>query len=338
MSKREEPKSSLPRMPMRDAGGSFKLDNPDDGTPISAMLSLNDRLLAVTKKCTYEVQLADQIDPKRTNPNLPHNVRRKLFDCGIESVALQKILLQAHVLLKKEFLKIDVDQAMTLTLDAFNAFVALDRCRDEFVKLESSAVEAYSGMSQQSRSIGLPSVGNVEQYCITFTQKAHHFGKALLSLSRLFYPQASNWDDLEAVVTRRFGVDDQFTALIRLIKPALLLILHLRDSLEHKNKGVLVRDFSMEIEGSIAPPTVELDFRKSKLPRSSVSSLMKELSEALPTYFQMILVNLASKAVQPTGGFQTLVIELPDENQRARHVRFGYGVRMVDGGVAPLLN
>lgn len=338
MSKHEEPKASLPPMPMRDAAGSFTLDNPEDGTPISAMLSLNERLLAVTERCTYEVQLADQIDPNRTNPNLPHNVRRKLFDYGVGSVALQKILVQAHALLKKDILKSDVERAVAFTFEAFNAFAALDSCRDEFAKLEGSAIETYSGTSQQSRSIGLPSVCNVEQYCLTFTQKAHHFGKALLSLSRHFYPQVSNWDDLEVLVTKKYGPDDQFAELIRLIKPALLLILHLRDSLEHKNKGVVVRDFSMEIDGSIAPPTVELDFRKSKLPRCSVSSLMEELSEALPTYFQMMLVNLASKSVQSTAGLRTFVVELPDADQRARRVKFGYGIRMPNGEVLPLLN
>jgi hypothetical protein len=30
---------------IRDAGGSFELDDPEDGTPIKEMLSLNDRLL-----------------------------------------------------------------------------------------------------------------------------------------------------------------------------------------------------------------------------------------------------------------------------------------------------
>src|SRR3954452_22744451 len=90
-----------PFMPMRDAAGSFELNNPDDGPPIKEMFSLKDRLLLITEKGTYEVQLADQIDPKRVNPNFPHNVQRKIFDHGISSQALSKILLQARVLFKK---------------------------------------------------------------------------------------------------------------------------------------------------------------------------------------------------------------------------------------------
>ena len=78
---------------MRDGGGSFSLENPDDGTPIKEMFSLKDRLLMITDKFTYEIQVADQIDPQRTNPGLPHNIRRKLFDFGIQSEAIRKILI-----------------------------------------------------------------------------------------------------------------------------------------------------------------------------------------------------------------------------------------------------
>jgi hypothetical protein len=88
-------KPKHPFMPNRDGGGSFDLDNPADGSPIREMLSLSDRLLLVTEKCTYEVKLADQIDPKRTNPNLPHNVRRKLLDYGINSDELRMLLLRS---------------------------------------------------------------------------------------------------------------------------------------------------------------------------------------------------------------------------------------------------
>jgi hypothetical protein len=55
----------------RDSGGAFKLNNPDDGTPIREMFELDDGLCIVTEKCTYRVRLADQIDPDRKNPSLP---------------------------------------------------------------------------------------------------------------------------------------------------------------------------------------------------------------------------------------------------------------------------
>ncbi len=83
------------------------------------MLPLKNRLLIFTDKCTYEVRLADQIDPNRTNPNLPHNVRQKLLDYGIQSELVYKILLQAKVLFQKNMLPIDTERALELSSGDF---------------------------------------------------------------------------------------------------------------------------------------------------------------------------------------------------------------------------
>jgi hypothetical protein len=71
-----------PPIPIRDAGGTFRLNNPDDGTAITEMCRLDSGLLILTEKCIYRVQVADQIDPDRNNPALPHNFQQKLFDHG----------------------------------------------------------------------------------------------------------------------------------------------------------------------------------------------------------------------------------------------------------------
>src|ERR1700712_1981098 len=92
-----------PPIPSRDAAQRFSLNNPDDGTPIREMFKLDNGLLMITDRCTYRVQLADQIDPKRENPGLPPNFQQKLFDHGINSDLLCRTLLQAKVLFRKEF-------------------------------------------------------------------------------------------------------------------------------------------------------------------------------------------------------------------------------------------
>ncbi|WP_156041891.1 hypothetical protein [Bradyrhizobium sp. URHD0069] len=301
------------------------------------MLSLKDRMLVITEKCTYEVQLADQIDPKRTNPDLPHNVRRKLFDYGTSSDALCKTLLQGKALFREGFTIVDVNVAMSLTIEALKEFSAMDQSLREFTSMENAAVEHHTQAKQQARSIGLPSVGHVESHCKTFAQRAHHFGKAMLSIVRLFYPAASNWDKLQEIAEANYGKDDQFSKFVASIKPTLVLILNMRDSLEHQLPGVTVRDFAMELDGTVAPPTIELNFRKSKLPRCSVSNLMDEVAKAMLSYFQMMIVHMSSKFTQRIAGMEIYVVELPPEDQKARHVRFGYGVYDQVGRAVPFL-
>ena len=104
----------LPPIPSRDLGGKFTLNNPDDGTPITEMFKLDDGLLMITEKCTYQVQVADQIDPDRKNPALPPNFQQKLFDHGTKSELLCRTLLQAKVMFRKEFQSVDIDRAMQL--------------------------------------------------------------------------------------------------------------------------------------------------------------------------------------------------------------------------------
>jgi len=115
----------------------------------------------------------------------------------------------------------------------------------------------------------------------------------------------------------------------------LKLVLNLRDALEHQNECVVVRDFAMEPDSTIAPPTIELNFRKSVLPRTSVSSLMDGLITALPVYFEMMIVHLSSKFAQPVAGLPLFVDQLPDNFQQSRFVRFGYWARMPNGQVMP---
>jgi hypothetical protein len=322
-------------MPMRDGGGSFKIENPDDGTPIKDMISLKDRLLFITEKCTYELRTADQIDPQRLNPNLPHNVQRKLFDLGIHSEALTKTFLQASMLFKEGFLPLDVLAAQRLALEALTEFDAMDRTMKEFKGMEKSAIERAEKGNSQQRSVSLPSIGGVDTHCKTFAQKAHYFSRAMLSLAHLFIPDATNWDRLQEIITIKFGQNDNFSRLLAEAIPNLKMVLHLRDALEHQNKGVTVRDFTMEQDGSIAPPTVELHFRKSVLPRCSVVSLMEGLIVALPVYFEMMIVHLSSKFALPVAGRPIFVDLLPETFQQARFVRFGYWARMPDGQAMP---
>ncbi|MGO9171772.1 MAG: hypothetical protein ACLP7P_07380 [Rhodomicrobium sp.] len=114
----------------------FTLKNPDDGSPIREQIVLGDRLLSITEKCTYAIQMADQIDPGRTNPNLPHNFQQKLFDHGISSELLCRSLLHAKVMFRKEFQQIDIGCAMQLSFDVLSELVAMDEAAQAFKAAE----------------------------------------------------------------------------------------------------------------------------------------------------------------------------------------------------------
>ena len=49
---------------------------PDDPSEITGMFGLGESLLIVKRKGIYAIKMADQIDPNRTNPNIPNTVQR----------------------------------------------------------------------------------------------------------------------------------------------------------------------------------------------------------------------------------------------------------------------
>ena len=77
-----------------------------------------------------------------------------------------------------------------------------------------------------------------------------------------------------------------------------------------------------------------MEFRKSILPRCSISSLMDGLLHALPIYFE-IIVHLSSKFALAVGGLPIFVDLLPDTFQQAKYVRFCYWAKTPHGQMLP---
>jgi hypothetical protein len=327
-----------PPIPIRDSGGAFTLNNPDDGTPIKEMFKLDEGLLLITEKCTYQVRVADQIDPDRKNPALPPNFQQKLFDHGTNSELLCRTLLQARVMFRKEFQSVDISRAMQLTFDALGDLVSMRETAQTFKSAEQAAIEKAEALERKDACQTIPSVGNVRTHCKTFAQKADHFAASLLGIVRLFYPEmkGQNWEAFQEVVKCRYGADDPFNKVLEIATPFLRLIRNTRDCLEHTNlKGVKTSDFEPQPDGTIAAPTIEIDFRKSSQDRCPISWFMEEGTKALLDTFEMIIVHMCSKSVQPFAGMSMTIGLLAEQYQAAWHVRFAYGTYYQDGQFVP---
>jgi hypothetical protein len=334
-----EQMKNRPPMPRRDSGGMFTLNNPDDGTPITNKVKLNEEFfLIITEKCTYRLQVADQIDPERTNPALPPNFQQKLFDHGTKSDLLCRTLLQAKVLFRKEFQSVNIDRAMQFAFDALGDLVSMQEAAQAFKVTEQQAIEKATALDRKDGSQTIPAVGNVRGHCKTFMQKADHFARSLLAIIRLFYPEmkAKGWEDFHQLIKSRYAESDNFYKVSELTTPLLLLVRNARDCLEHANlKGVNTTDFEPQPDGAIALPSIEIDFRKSTHDRCPISWFMEETRKTLLDSFEMIIVHTCSKHAQPFAGLPMFIQLLPENYQKAWHVRFAYGMYYQDGQFVP---
>src|SRR5690349_18669276 len=82
---------------LRDAAFSLRVGFDEDGRFVDFYKIGDERMLWVKSNAIYEIMLADQIDPGRTNPSIPH-AQQRLLDVGAEDEMVQRILLTAKVL------------------------------------------------------------------------------------------------------------------------------------------------------------------------------------------------------------------------------------------------
>ncbi|MGV1768014.1 hypothetical protein [Rhizobium rhizogenes] len=329
---------SRPHMPSRDRGQLSSINNPDDGTPIREMFTLGERLLLITDKCIYALQMADQIDPERTNTALPPNVQQKLFDHGIQSELLCRSLLHAKVLFRKEFQTIDIEHAMQLAFDAFSDMVEMEDLANVFLAIQDKAIAKARSLESNDSSMTLPAVGNVRAHCKSYMQKADHVAVALISITRLFLPElkGKSWTDLLKLVKDRYGEADNFYKTAESIVPFLQLVRNGRDCLEHANaRGAVVRDFELQPDGHIALPTIEIDFRGSKQERCQVGLFMNDMLISMQAAFEMLTLHCCAKGIQPFAGMPMTIGLLNENYQKAWHVRFAYGAYYADGKFVP---
>jgi len=294
--------------------------------------------LIISEKCTYRLQVADQIDPDRTNPALPPNFQQKLFDHGTNSDLLCRTLLQAKVMFRMEFQSVDINRAMQLSFDALGDLVSMQEAAEAFKSAEHQAIGKANALEQKDRSQTIPAAGNVRDHCKAFMQKADHFASSLLAIVRLFYPEmkAKGWEDFHQLVKSRYGESDNFYKVSELTTPLLLLVRNARDCLEHANvRGVKTSDFEPLPDGTIEPPSIEIDFRKSTHDRCPISWFMEETTKALLDSFEMIIVHTCSKHIQPILPLPMIVALLPENYQKGWHVRFAYGMYYQDGQFVP---
>jgi hypothetical protein len=237
-------------------------------------------------------------------------------------------LLQAEVMFRKESQSVDIDRAMQLSFDALCDLVSMHETAQAFKSAERADIEKTERLERQDTSQTIPAV----------VQKANLFASSLLEIVRLFYPEMNkkNWDAFHGLVKSRFGESDPFYKVLELTTPFLRLIRNARDCLEHVNlKGVETRDFEPQPDGAIAVPSIEINFRRSAHDRCAISSFMEETIKALLDSFEMIIVHMCSKNIQPLGPFPMSIGLLSENQRKAWHVRFAYGMYDQEGQFVP---
>ena len=233
---------------LRSSAISMEIDDADDGSRISEMISMGGKLLIVKEHSIHAIQLADQIDPERTNARIP-NTQQKLLAMGADDPIVARIFLTGHTLFSKTALGQDFDEAkgLCLALALLQSLVAMNGMLIALETAETEAKTRHEQQGQQRRGLLLPSIPELKARCEAFAQKAGHVVNSLEQISKIFYAKeiSKKWiDSLAALVTKRYGSDSPFSQHMTAVRPLLLILLDMRNLIEHPKTGNVTLDIS----------------------------------------------------------------------------------------------
>ncbi|MBI2785574.1 MAG: hypothetical protein HYX60_04410 [Legionella longbeachae] len=316
----------------RESGGSFKIESETDTSPIQMLCNVGDNLLMVTNKAVYEIQLADQIDPERENPRLPHNIQRCVLNIGADSAIVGCTLLTAEVLFKSTILAVSIDtkKAKVLAFEALKELAAMKSMAEEFSAEEENKTSTFLKNEQKNRSLALPSIIDLESRTKSFFQKADHVQQILIELTSLFYsdiPIKGHFETLVTKISSKYNDDDNFIKFLKMIAPEMKILRNLRDCLDHRlYEQVKVSDFKLTKKGKMAPPSIimERPQRKAFLEETWLSDYMSTTVENLANIMEMIIAFLCAKGTKRSMGVE-MAVGVTQENRRIHpNIRFGY--------------
>jgi hypothetical protein len=88
---------------VRDSGKSASIGTDGDDSAISEMIPIGHTLYFVKERGIYAFQMADQIDPGRTNISIP-DIQQRILQVGSDDAVVARILLTAATLFNKNVL------------------------------------------------------------------------------------------------------------------------------------------------------------------------------------------------------------------------------------------
>ncbi|WP_282126673.1 hypothetical protein [Marinifilum flexuosum] len=321
----------------RDSGGMADIGTKEDGA-IVRMIKLGKRLIVLKERSIYEFMMADDVDPERTNINLPTNIQKLIIDKGSESEMVSRIFLTANTLLSKGKFDIEIDTELlqNLTLDMLQELAILESEIDSYLEKEDQLSKEYESKRNKPVSYSIPSIGNAKNRCTTIFQKADHIEQTLMKIIIKFYPnegltQQSHFPKLNEIIKKKYGEENGFTQFLDSIMDFMKLVRNFRNALDHQLKGVEVYDFELLPNSDVLAPSIELDFRESKLERQSLSQLLKTLIPNFIFICEATIVHLVNCNFKPWLMAHE-IREIPMEKRRNKFVKYSFWSPIGNGG------
>jgi hypothetical protein len=301
----------------------------DEQEPIKGFLSTEDALYTIKEKGVYKVQLADDIDPERTNPNIP-NLSQKVLSAGDDNEIVARILLTVKCLFDEKNATVNpfvgrlFEQSIGLTRHVLELHEMISSLKEKIIQNK----EAFEEREHEPNAFSLPSIPDLDKDLHNILVKVDKARDSILSLYRLhFLPEAlqkPSLDEYEAAIQDRLSSEPEIKADWDATKKVLNLIRNIRNASEHRREGnqLKLKDFEMQPDGNVNSPILEIEHKDTPIEPVSVVDFLDIIGNIILDQAEGSIVTIRCVALLDKNPFNEQVGFLPPENRRHPLVRY----------------
>lgn len=321
----------------RNGAGQARVEG-DVGAILCMFSYRNELLYFICERGVASGQMADQIDPERTNPNLPQIVQTPDLTYGASAPFIQRTLCVAAELFDQTYLPAQVskDDAFALALEAARA---LSEVEDVIVALNTNQAELRKQLaSGEHKRHVVPKTPNLKGRVGGAIGHLREVALLAQKLADLFYPRAKSntpfTEHLRRALSVQLPEDDPLWRHVEWCLEQIGRFCDYRNALIHggpgKDQQFILRDYEMQPDGNLIAPTIEVVHPKSPIPRVDVGQLLKDGSESISLAFETFVVAFCDRNVpQRHKGVMFNVVE--SDQDRGRGTRFFWNGRFLPG-------
>jgi hypothetical protein len=301
---------------IRQSALSMQVGTPKDGAALM-MIDMGSALYVIKEHAIYAVQLADQVDPERTNAAVP-NTLQQILSIGTQDPEVGRIFLTAYTMFKSVHLGANFPErdAWSHAFEYLRHITAMREIYSALVSAIEGEVAGFNNVVAKDRSIALPTLRNTKERCDAFAQKMGHAVDTLEAVARLFYPQeiSKKWiDSLTVVAAQKHGENEPLALFMKEKRGNLLLMRELRNTIEHPKADnyLKVRDFQLLPSLELVAPSIEIVRSSEPSIDGPLSSFMVQVIEELVSIAEMFFALLCGANAKSFSGFPLSVVQLP---------------------------
>ena len=324
------PKTSLPIDQIRNAAISMEI-GAGDGDRVLEMITVGEALYVIRGTDIYTMILADQIDPHRTNIQVP-NAQQKVCDYGANDQIVGATLLTAKRLMQPVYQK-DLNHAEAMKI-VFNYTQDLIGLRSIADKLNAEINSALEELDTNRTKFVVPHTNNLVSDLRTYFEKTKQLFNQWFEVIKMFFPDVPNGQPTKLLeyLDKVFPGEHPFKADLKHSLEDFEYLSNGRNAVVHPKSGIKelqVFDYSLKPDHTLLKPVFGLLYPNIEYKIWDVASFVSEMTLALIEYTEHLIAMSAcySPTAKDAGGFPKNIAMLPSELQRY-NVRYTYTITL----------